>query len=68
MRAAVIRSFSPLVPWPNATRRGSASTFLDRLFGSHLLPAGRWPESYGLTGDSMPDGYAAQLVRPFRRR
>ncbi len=39
---------------------------LDRLFGSYYLPE-QWPDSYGLHDDStMPTGYMAQFVYPFR--
>jgi lathosterol oxidase len=41
---------------------------LDRLFGTHFLPKGRWPAAYGLTsGERMPSGWLAQLVAPFTR-
>lgn len=41
---------------------------LDRIFGTAYLPQGRWPAAYGLAGGaSLPDGYARQLVAPFRR-
>jgi len=41
--------------------------FLDRAFGTFYLPERRWPTAYGLGTSSMPDGYWAQLVAPFRR-
>jgi lathosterol oxidase len=42
---------------------------LDRLFGTHHLPRGRWPSAYGLaTGESLPSGWFQQLVAPFRAR
>lgn len=41
---------------------------LDVIFGTAHLPSGRWPESYGLSGETMPDGYLKQLVEPFRSR
>jgi lathosterol oxidase len=42
---------------------------LDRLFGTHHLPRGRWPAAYGLaSGERMPSGWFAQLVAPFRSR
>lgn len=41
---------------------------LDRLFGTLLLPAdGRWPASYGIEGNPVPDSFAAQTVYPFMR-
>ena len=39
---------------------------IDRLFGTHYLPPGRWPAEYGLAGAPVPSGYLAQLIHPFR--
>ena len=42
---------------------------LDRLFGTHHLPAGdAWPRAYGVAGAPLPRGYLGQLVYPFKRR
>ena len=41
--------------------------FLDRLFGTHYLPKTAWPERYGLIDDSLPAGFFAQLLAPFKR-
>ncbi len=41
--------------------------FLDRLFGTHYLPKNAWPERYGLIDDTMPQGFFAQLLSPFKR-
>jgi len=41
--------------------------FLDRLFGTHYLPKTAWPERYGLIDDSLPPGFFAQLLAPFKR-
>jgi sterol desaturase/sphingolipid hydroxylase (fatty acid hydroxylase superfamily) len=41
--------------------------FLDRLFGTHHLPDGRWPAAYGIEGHPVPRGYWKQLLYPFRR-
>jgi len=41
--------------------------FLDRLFGTHYLPKTAWPERYGLIDDTMPPGFFAQLLSPFKR-
>ncbi|MCZ6782909.1 MAG: sterol desaturase family protein [Proteobacteria bacterium] len=38
---------------------------LDWLFGTFHLPGDRWPESYGIEGDPVPEGYWGQLVQPF---
>jgi sterol desaturase/sphingolipid hydroxylase (fatty acid hydroxylase superfamily) len=40
---------------------------LDRLFGTHHMPEGRWPEGYGIEGHPVPRGYWAQFLYPFRR-
>jgi lathosterol oxidase len=40
--------------------------WLDRLFGTHHLPAGAWPERYGLAGGAAgPRGFWRQLLAPF---
>jgi len=41
--------------------------FLDRLFGTHYLPKNAWPERYGLIDDTLPRGFFAQLLAPFKR-
>ena len=40
---------------------------LDRLFGTHHMPEGRWPTSYGIKGHPVPQGYWQQFLYPFRR-
>jgi lathosterol oxidase len=40
---------------------------VDRWFGTHHLPSGRWPERYGVDGETAPAGWVAQLVWPLRR-
>jgi lathosterol oxidase len=52
---AIDCNFAVHVPW------------LDRLFGTHHLPRGRWPAHYGIAGDPVPEGWATQVVWPFRR-
>ncbi len=39
----------------------------DRLFGTHHMPNGRWPEAYGVGGDPVPNGYWRQFLYPFRK-
>jgi lathosterol oxidase len=41
---------------------------IDRLFGTYHLPKDAWPQRYGLINDSLPSGFLAQLVAPFRGR
>ena len=38
----------------------------DKLFGTFHLPAGRWPQGYGIP-EKMPHGYLRQLAYPFVR-
>lgn len=51
---AVDKNFAIHFPW------------LDRLFGTHLLPAGQWPSGYGVP-EQVPQGYRAQALYPFRQ-
>jgi lathosterol oxidase len=39
---------------------------IDRWFGTYHMPEGRWPERYGIAGERAPEGWARQLVWPFR--
>jgi sterol desaturase/sphingolipid hydroxylase (fatty acid hydroxylase superfamily) len=41
--------------------------FLDRLFGTHHMPEGRWPRAYGIEGHPVPCGYWKQFLYPFQR-
>jgi sterol desaturase/sphingolipid hydroxylase (fatty acid hydroxylase superfamily) len=40
--------------------------WLDRVFGTHYFPKGRWPQGYGVP-EAVPDGYLAQMRYPFVR-
>lgn len=40
---------------------------IDRLFGTHHLPPGRWPAAYGVPDEAVPARWLAQLVWPLRR-
>ena len=53
---AVDTNFAVQLPW------------LDRLFGTHYLPEGRWPARYGIEGDPVPEGFGGQLAYPFAAR
>ena len=46
-----------------------ASTFpvLDLLFGTFYLPKSTLPETYGVADQSIPSGFGAQMLYPFRR-
>jgi lathosterol oxidase len=50
------RNFAVHFPW------------IDRLFGTHHLPDGDWPEELGIGGHPVPAGFTQQLTWPFRRR
>lgn len=39
---------------------------LDRLFGTHHLPSGEWPEEMGIEDRGLPKGFLGQLAYPFR--
>lgn len=50
------RNFAGLFPW------------IDVLFGTLYMPAGRKPEVFGILNDHVPEGLHRQLLWPFRRR
>ena len=52
----VDRNFAVHFPW------------IDRLFGTHHLPEGDWPEELGIAGHPVPAGFGGQLAWPFRPR
>lgn len=37
---------------------------IDRWFGTHHMPEGRWPSGYGIAGERAPEGWMRQLVWP----
>ena len=39
----------------------------DRLFGTHHMPEGRWPENHGVGGDPVPNGHWKNFLYPFRK-
>ena len=49
------RNFAVHFPW------------LDRLFGTHYLPDGQWPEELGIGGHPVPSGFGAQFFYGIRR-
>lgn len=50
------RNFAVHFPW------------IDRLFGTHHLPGGDWPEELGIAEHPVPGSFLQQLTWPFRRR
>ncbi|WP_296716748.1 sterol desaturase family protein [Erythrobacter sp.] len=41
---------------------------IDRWFGTYHMPEDCWPSGYGMAGERAPEGWARQLVWPFRHR
>ena len=54
-KEAIDKNFAIHFPW------------IDKLFGTHYLPAEGWPQSYGLHKQELPAGFWAQAFYPFRR-
>jgi sterol desaturase/sphingolipid hydroxylase (fatty acid hydroxylase superfamily) len=52
---AIDKNFALHFPW------------IDQLFGTKYLPAGRWPSLYGVVGYTLPLGWWAQLLWPLRK-
>jgi lathosterol oxidase len=42
--------------------------WLDRWFGTHHLPSGKWPTGYGVDGVHAPEGWLRQLVWPWIKK
>jgi lathosterol oxidase len=42
--------------------------WIDKLFGTHYLPADRWPDTYGLHNEKLPPGFWGQFFYPLWRR
>ncbi|WP_233384456.1 sterol desaturase family protein [Methylobacterium sp. C25] len=40
---------------------------IDKIFGTHHMPEGRWPKGYGIKGHPVPRGYWRQFLYPFQR-
>jgi sterol desaturase/sphingolipid hydroxylase (fatty acid hydroxylase superfamily) len=40
---------------------------IDMMFGTFRFPRDRWPERYGVIGESVPETMRGQLLYPFRR-
>lgn len=51
---AVDKNFAIHFPW------------VDRIFGTYLMPQSNWPSGYGVP-EQVPSGYRAQAPYPFRR-
>ena len=53
---AIDKNFAIHFPW------------IDKIFGTHYLPANDWPHTYGLHNEKFPSGFWAQTFYPFTRR
>ena len=56
-KAAIDMNFAIHFPW------------IDKIFGTYFLPAGdKWPDTYGLDDEKIPDSFWAQFFYPLTRR
>ena len=53
---AIDKNFAIHFPW------------IDKIFGTHYLPADKWPHSYGLHNEKIPAGFWGQTFYPLTRR
>jgi sterol desaturase/sphingolipid hydroxylase (fatty acid hydroxylase superfamily) len=42
--------------------------FIDVVFGTFYMPAGRLPQHFGIRNGAVPEGLLRQLAYPFERR
>jgi lathosterol oxidase len=52
-KEAIDRNFAIHFPW------------IDKMFGTHYFPKDKWPETYGLHNEKIPNGFWAQFFYPF---
>ncbi len=56
-KAALDKNFAIHFPW------------IDKIFGTYFLPSGnKWPDTYGLDNEQIPDRFWAQFFYPLTRR
>jgi len=56
-KEAIDKNFAIHFPW------------IDKIFGTYFLPAGnKWPDTYGLDNETIPDRFWAQFFYPLTRR
>jgi sterol desaturase/sphingolipid hydroxylase (fatty acid hydroxylase superfamily) len=56
-KEAIDKNFAIHFPW------------IDKIFGTYFLPAGnKWPDTYGLDNETIPDHFWAQFFYPLTRR
>ena len=52
-KEAIDKNFAVHFPW------------IDRIFGTYYLPKDKWPDTYGLADEKIPDGIWGQTLYPF---
>jgi lathosterol oxidase len=52
---AIDKNFAIHFPW------------IDKIFGTHYLPADKWPDHYGLHNEKIPAGFWGQTFYPLTR-
>jgi sterol desaturase/sphingolipid hydroxylase (fatty acid hydroxylase superfamily) len=50
------KNFAPLMP------------VYDLIFGTYYMPKDKFPEHYGIVGETLPENFLKQLVYPFKRK
>lgn len=56
-KEAIDKNFAIHFPW------------IDKIFGTYFLPSGsKWPDTYGLDNETIPDRFWAQFFYPLTRR
>jgi lathosterol oxidase len=55
-KEAIDRNFAIHFPW------------IDKIFGTYYFPEGKWPDTYGLHKEKIPDTFWGQFFYPFRRK
>ena len=53
---AIDKNFAIHFPW------------IDKMFGTHYLPEGKWPDHYGLHNEKIPAGFWGQTFYPLTRK
>jgi lathosterol oxidase len=53
---AIDKNFAIHFPW------------IDKMFGTHYLPADKWPDDYGLHKEDIPAGFWGQTIYPLIRK
>ena len=74
MAGAVPRFFRDIHHWHHTSQKEAIDKnfaihfpWIDKIFGTHYLPDGQWPETYGLDDENIPRVSGAVLY-PFSRK